>query len=410
MVGVGNRLTHAHFLDETSALDIATVHRLRAATQGVDQTLVEEVLDHHRGIAGGDGCKPVADVDVVQVRLVGLVLEEQVDELATAGLGRRLEREAAIEAAGTQQRGIEVVGTVGRRDHEHVRRRRRRSTQLTLGREQQVELVDEPRLQLLHSGGVVERLQLHEQLVHDTAHALACHRSVEDRGRSGDGVRRRKPLEATARDGRRHRHGRGRHGQAATRHGDRVDLLDEADRSALLARSLAQRLEVGADLARGGAVVHRLERRRRDEEEGDASLGRHRLGQIGLARAGLALEQESPSRGSAHLGCERLVREEEVERADHVVLDVVDALDRVEGDVDLLRPIGHVRRTARAHRGTDEDTDEGEEEQPREQQHRVDRRPADVEDVEGVALEHPRPQVDRDEGEYGEDRREAPTT
>src|SRR5207248_8961453 len=58
---------------------------------------------------------------------------------------------------------------------------------------------------------------------------------------------------------------------------DGVDLFDEADRTTLAASRLAEGAEVGADLAVGLAVVHRLERRRRDEEEGDAGLLGHGL-------------------------------------------------------------------------------------------------------------------------------------
>ena len=107
------------------------------------------------------------------------------------------------------------------------------------------------------------------------------------------------------------RHRRGR--QATAGHGDRVDLLDEADRAALGAGHLAQLLEVRADLARGRAVVHRLERRGGHEEERHAGLARHGLGQVGLAGARRALEQDAAARRAAHVVGERLVGEEEVE-------------------------------------------------------------------------------------------------
>ena len=157
--------------------------------------------------------------------------------------------------------------------------------------------------------------------------------------------------------------------QAAAGHGDRVDFLDETDRAALAPRRLAQRLEVGADLAGGGAVVHRLERGGRDEQERHAGLPRHRLGQVGLSRARRAFEEQPAARGSAHLPAENLVGEEEVDRADHVLLDALDADDVIDADVDLLGAIQHVRRAAGAHRGAEghrehhrEEHDDGDEE------------------------------------------------
>ena len=145
--------------------------------------------------------------------------------------------------------------------------------------------------------------------------------------------------------------GSGGHRQAAARHRDRVDLLDEADRAALLARGLAQRLEVRADLARGGAVVHRLERGRRDEEERHAGLARHRLGEVGLAGAGLALEEQAaarrcrPSRAAKVLWARNRLSERTTSSFTVSMPD-----DVVERDVDLLGAVGHVRRAAGADR------------------------------------------------------------
>ena len=83
--------------------------------------------------------------------------------------------------------------------------------------------------------GRVERLQLDQQLVDDARDAFArvlrstCARTRRCRTAAGSGVERM-PLRAP---------------------GDRVDLLDEADRAALFARGLAQLLEVVPDLAAG---------------------------------------------------------------------------------------------------------------------------------------------------------------
>ena len=78
---------------------------------------------------------------------------------------------------------------------------------------------------------------------------------------------------------------------------DGVDLLDEADRAALAAGGLAQRPEVGADLAGGRAVVHRLERRRRRR----TGTARRPRAAIALARCvlpvpGRPLEQQAAAR------------------------------------------------------------------------------------------------------------------
>ena len=126
-----------------------------------------------------------------------------------------------------------------------------------------------------------------------------------------------------------------RRAHAAASAGDRVDLLDEADRAALFGRGLAQLLEVVADLAAGRAVVLRLERGRRHEQERHAGLVRHRLGHVRLAGAGRAFEQHALARVAAHHVAERLVAEEQVERLDDLVLDRAEADDVVERDVEI---------------------------------------------------------------------------
>jgi hypothetical protein len=112
--------------------------------------------------------------------------------------------------------------------------------ELAVRRQQQVGAVDEPAAQALAGGRVVEGLQLHEQLVDDPAGALAGGEGARDRG---GGVR---PTAATPCRGSRRRPRREAAScrrDAAAGHRDRVDLLDEADRAALLAGGLAQRLK-----------------------------------------------------------------------------------------------------------------------------------------------------------------------
>ena len=114
--------------------------------------------------------------------------------------------------------------------------------------------------------------------------------------------------------------------------GDRVDLLDEADRATLAHRRVAQRLEVAADLAGGGAVHHRLERGRGDEQERDVGLGGHGPGEVGLAGAGRAFEEQAAARPAAHLVGVLAVGQEEVQRAHDFLADAVDADDVSRGE------------------------------------------------------------------------------
>ena len=278
--------------------------------------------------------------------------------------------------------------------------RRDRSLELAVDRQEQVDPVDEPGLDLLPAVRGVEGLHLDEQLVDDPAGALRHHRGHQRPGPTAGGGRERggrQAREPTAA----HRRGqvgrgdrRGRRADARAGHRDGVDLLDEADRTALLARGLAQRLEVGADLARRGAVVHGLEARGRHEEERHAGLGGHRLGQVGLAGSGRALEEQAASRRAAHLGAEGAVGQEEVQRADDVGLHQVDALDVCQRDVDLLGAVRDVRRAARDQRHPEGRDDHDAEEHADDQQERVDRGQRQLRQVDRTAVDDPPPHPD----------------
>ena len=115
MCGVGNRLAHAYLFHEASSLHILTGHGGITTTHGVDQALVEQMLNHHWGVALGDGGKAIACVLLIEIEMMGLAREEEVDELAPTRAGRRLEGEPAIEPSRTQERRIKVVGPVRRR-------------------------------------------------------------------------------------------------------------------------------------------------------------------------------------------------------------------------------------------------------------------------------------------------------
>ena len=125
---------------------------------------------------------------------------------------------------------------------------------------------------------------------------------------------------------------------------DGVELLDEPDGAALAPGVTAQRLEVGPDLAVGLAVEHRLEGRRRDEEERHAGLGGHGLGHVGLARPRRPLEQDGLAGRAAHLLGEGPVGQEQVEGLGHLLDQRLRPADVVEGHGELVGPVEDVRR------------------------------------------------------------------
>ena len=241
-----------------------------------------------------------------------------------------VEVDRAVEAPGTQQRRVEVGGAVGRTDHEDVRERRGLLLQAPVRRQPAVGEVDEARLHAAAARRLIERLQLDQELVHDTRDAFARGAALDVGRPVQELVERRAP-------------------HAAARAGDRVDLFDESDRAALFARGLAQLLEVVADLAAGLAVVHRLERGGRHEQVGHARFPGHRLRHVGLAGAGRPFEQDRLTRVAPHVLAERLVPEEEVERVHDLLADGPDADDVVHRDVDLARVVTDVRRLPGRH-------------------------------------------------------------
>ena len=112
-------------------------------------------------------------------------------------------------------------------------------------------------------------------------------------------------------------------------------------------RAAARSARKYADLAVGLAVVHRLEGRRRDEQEGHARLARHGLGHVGLAGARRPLEQHTAARGGAQLLANGVVREEQVQRADDLFAHDIATDDVVQPGLDVVGAVEHVRRTAR---------------------------------------------------------------
>src|SRR6187397_2591493 len=99
-------------------------------------------------------------------------------------------------------------------------------------------------------------------------------------------------------------------------HADRVELIDEADRAAVLACRLAQRPEEHADLALGCSLKARLERGRSGEQERHARLRGEGLCGVGLSRAGATLEEQASARSAAHLTGEPGMAQEQLQRPD----------------------------------------------------------------------------------------------
>jgi hypothetical protein len=181
-------------------------------------------------------------------------------------------------------------------------------------------------------GGRVERLQLNQQLVDNTRNTFAR-------------VLRYLPAPLV---GTEHTVER-RRAHTAARAGDRVDLFDEPDRATLFTSGGAQLLEEVADLAAGRAVILRLERGRRHEQERHARFARHRLGHVRLAGARRTFEQHTLTGIAAHHAAEGLVAKKEVERLHDLVFDRADPDDVVKADFDLARVVANVGRLAHRH-------------------------------------------------------------
>ncbi len=209
---------------------------------------------------------------------MGLLAQVVVDDVTATGPAGQAEVDVAVEAARPQEGRVEVGGPVGRPDDQNVGRGLHRPRQATVDGQPDVDGVDHGPFEPQRGGRLLEGLELDQQLVDHPGDALTVMR------RSG-----------------------------ATSGPDGIQLLDEADRPAFVPGMLAQRLEEGPYLAVGLAIEHGLERRRRDEQKGDAGFGGHGLGHVGLAGSRRSFEQDRLTRRSTHLLGEGPMGQKEVE-------------------------------------------------------------------------------------------------
>ena len=114
LLGERHRLAFQPHEDPVArGLEVLGVDLVEAAPYREERCLVHEVREvraaHARCTAGDD-----VDVDVGRELLV---LEVHLEDLDPLVLGRERDDDLAVEATGTEERGIEDVGTVGRRHH-----------------------------------------------------------------------------------------------------------------------------------------------------------------------------------------------------------------------------------------------------------------------------------------------------
>ena len=247
VVGVVDGVTQADVDEQAGGVDVGAGHGGRAAADGVDERFVEQVFDHGGGVAGGQGGQRVAAVGVVQVGLVGFAGQEVVDEGAAAGLGGAFEGEAAVEAAGSGQGGVEGFSPVRRRDQQDVGLAGDGFGQLAVGGQEQVGGAAQGAGEALPAGGGVKGLHLDEQFVDVGRGGLGHARLHHPAGRAGRGGRagragRAGPGEAGGQGlaagpagGRAGRGGGGAGGEVAAGGAERVEFFDEADRAAFAA-------------------------------------------------------------------------------------------------------------------------------------------------------------------------------
>ena len=120
-VGVRDRLLRARSPRSTWPRRRRDSSSRVAVPQRQQQRLVEEVLDHHRGVAEGVVREALARLRGVELlRGASCGAGRSRSARARSLLGGQIEVEPAVEPAGAQQRGVEGVGPVRGRDEQDV--------------------------------------------------------------------------------------------------------------------------------------------------------------------------------------------------------------------------------------------------------------------------------------------------
>ena len=106
-VGVDDRLLHADLLVELRLHHVVEVHLAAAFAQRHQERLVEEVFDHHRGVAERLVGDALTGVLIVELLVVALAVQEVVDQLHASLLRRHIEVQPPVESPGSHQRRVE---------------------------------------------------------------------------------------------------------------------------------------------------------------------------------------------------------------------------------------------------------------------------------------------------------------
>ena len=117
---VVGHLFGADLLRELRLHHVFEVHPLSSLAERHQQGFVEQVLDHDRGVAERLVRDPFAIGIDVQSLVVGLPSQEEIDQVSTLLLRRKVEVQTAVEPPRTKEGGIEGVAAVGRRDQQDV--------------------------------------------------------------------------------------------------------------------------------------------------------------------------------------------------------------------------------------------------------------------------------------------------
>ncbi len=307
-LGVLDGLCEPDLLGHLGVLQVVPRELAGAATERPDERLVHQVLDHDRRVPRGQSRQGLPLRRVVELGTMGLLAEVVVDDVQPSRPAGETEVDAPVEPTGSEQRRVEIGGPVGRADHQDVGGCDDRPVELPMARQPGVDQVDQRRLHPHRRWRLLlEGLQLHQQFVDHSRDALAVV------------------------------------GAGPSHPADRVELLDETDRTTLAPRVFPQRPEERADLPVGLSVEHRLERGRGDEEERHARFGRHGLRHVGLAGTGRTLEEDRLPGHSTHLLREDPVCEEEVEGLRDLFDEDLRAPHVVEAHGELVGPVEDVR-------------------------------------------------------------------